>query len=68
METDIVAITRALLHKASEPLTEIAEGSDVSYRWLLDFKAGRVDNPTMRTIRGLHSYLTKDAQHSAQPN
>ena len=63
-----MAITRALLRKANAPLTEIAEGSEVSYRWLLDFKAGRVDNPTMRTIRGLHAYLTKDTEHSAQPN
>lgn len=58
--------TRDLLSKADEPLTEIAKGSEVSYRWLLDFRAGRVDNPTLRTVRGLHAYLTH--RHLVHPN
>lgn len=66
MDTDIVGATRALLRTANKPLVEIAEGSDVSYRWLIEFKAGRVKNPTLRTVRGLHAFLTKAPE--TQPN
>jgi hypothetical protein len=68
MDTDIVGATRALLSQATESLSKIAEGSDVSYRWLIDFKAGRVENPTLRTVKGLHAYLTKDVEHAEHPN
>lgn len=58
--------TRALLLSADQPLGQIAKGSKVSYRWLIEFKAGRVENPTLRKLQGLHSYLTKVPD--AQPN
>jgi hypothetical protein len=69
MNTDIVGTTRALLSTVTDrSLVEIAEGSDVSYRWLIEFKAGRVKNPTLRTVQGLHAFLTKVPKLQTQPN
>jgi hypothetical protein len=68
MDTDLVGNARAQLRNADESLAKIAKGSGVSYRWLIDFKAGRVKNPTLRTVRGLHAYLTKLPDHQIQPS
>lgn len=57
MSDDLVSETRRLLRASAKPKTEIAEGAGVSLRWLYMFENGEIENPTLRTINGLKSYL-----------
>lgn len=58
MQTDLVQTTRTLLKSSEQPMTEIAKGAGVSIRWLYMFESGEIRNPTLRTIQGLHTYLS----------
>lgn len=64
MSDDLVSETRRLLRASDRPKTEIAEGAGVSLRWLYMFENGEIDNPTLRTITGLKSYLAGSREHA----
>lgn len=57
MTEDIVTETRQLLLASATPKPEIAAEAGVSLRWLYMFANGEIQNPTLRTIQSLKSYL-----------
>jgi transcriptional regulator with XRE-family HTH domain len=59
---DIVTSLQAELRSCRGSLPSIAESSGISYSWLCKFQAGKLHNPTARTIDRLQKAL---AQHKA---
>ena len=68
MENDLVTETRRLLKASGKPFSEIAPAAGVSLRWLYMFDNGEIDNPTLRTIQSLKSYLAANGSGVTHPS
>lgn len=73
MTTSLLERTQAQLQnaiKAGISLREIAEGSEgrVVYEWLKKFAAGKIDDPGVQKIEGLHARLSELPQVQPRPN
>lgn len=65
MSDDLVASTRRMLQASKTPKPEIAAAAGVSLRWLYMFGNGEIENPTLRTIKGLNAYLSGTSRKSS---
>lgn len=56
---ELLAETRRLLTERSntQSLRQISEGAGVNYHWLSKFVQGKFDDPGVKKITSLHSYL-----------
>lgn len=57
-----------MLLASETPKPQIAAGAGVSLRWLYMFGNGEIENPTLRTIKGLNTYLTGTSRKSSAPS
>lgn len=48
---------RARLLSCQIPLTIVARDSGITYSWLMKFKHGEINNPTVRRVEQLQRYL-----------
>ncbi len=55
--------TRLLSQDA--PMTQIARDSGITYSWLMKFKHGETNNPTVRRVEQLQNYLNRDRRAEA---
>lgn len=53
-----------LLNRTDVPLPTIAKETDVGYRWLCDFKAGRFDDPGVNKVERVHNFLVNSTTES----
>lgn len=53
---------RARLLSLQIPLTIVARDSGITYSWLMKFKHGEINNPTVRRVEQLQRYLAAPKQ------
>ena len=56
-----IAELRTRLAELNIPLTQASRESGISYSWLMKFKHGEIQNPTMRRLEQVQKYLGSES-------
>lgn len=56
--TDLYKKTISMLSETKEPLSKVASGSRVGYRWICRLIAGDFSDPGVNKIQRIHDYLS----------
>ena len=60
-DSELLVETQGLLQNRKLSLREISEKTGINFHWLSKFKQGKFDDPGVKKIEQLHTFLTESA-------